>query len=150
MDRSLHITWYDLAEADRAAHLEWLHGSFIPRQLHKPGVLWAAHYASESNVAPLGGGKGRVSKHAGAAEVPQGDGYIAIFGAASPYVFADPGRAALHAALTDADRAMRALRSGERSNGKASEIAHGKLPDRCNNRSRLPASNRTGNPDQSA
>ena len=117
-DRAYWISWYDLpaAEGERKKYLDWVHGTYIPRVMKQPGVLWGAHYASLPNIAPLGGGKGRVAKHAGVAEVPQGDGFIAIFGAASPYVFAAPGRVALHASLTDADRAMLALRSGERSN----------------------------------
>jgi hypothetical protein len=117
-DRAYWISWYDLpAEAsERNKYLDWVHGSYIQKVLKQPGVLWGAHYASLPNIVPLGGGKGRVSKHAGAAEVPQGDGFIAIFGAASPHVFADPGRVALSASLTDADRAMLALRGGERSN----------------------------------
>lgn len=117
-DHAYWITWYDLPaqESERDKYLAWVHGSCIPKVLALPGVSWGAHYASLPNIAPLGGGKGRVSRHAGAAEVPQGDAYILIFGAASPHVFANPGRAAFNATLSDADRAMLALRSGERSN----------------------------------
>lgn len=115
-DRAYWITWYDLPAQERDAYLAWVHGSYIPKVMKRPGVLWGAHYAALPNIAPLGGGKGRVSKHAGAAEVPQGDGYIAIFGAADAHVFADPGRSAFVETLTDGDRKMLALRGGERSN----------------------------------
>ena len=117
-DRAYWISWYDLPaqESERREYLAWMNGTYIPSVLKQPGVLWGAHYASLPNIAPLGGGKGRVSKYAGVAEVPQGDGFIAIFGAASPYVFANPGRDALHAGLSATDRAMLALRAGERSN----------------------------------
>ncbi len=47
MDRALWITWYDLPDAGRDAYLSWLQGSYIPKLLEKPGILWAAHYASD-------------------------------------------------------------------------------------------------------
>lgn len=115
-DRAYWITWYELPKQERDVYLAWLHATYIPKVLKLPGVVWGAHYASLPDIAPLGGGKGRVSKHAGAAEVPQGDGYILIFGAAEPHRFADPGRTAFLATLADADHKMLALRSGERSN----------------------------------
>ena len=48
LDRGLWITWYGLPEGERDAYLAWLHKKFMPRMLKKPGVLWAAHYASEA------------------------------------------------------------------------------------------------------
>ena len=59
-DRALWFTWYDLPPAGRDQHLAWLHDEYIPKVLERPGVLWAAHYASESNIVPQGGGTGRV------------------------------------------------------------------------------------------
>ena len=115
-DRAYWITWYDLPENDRESYFEWLHGSYIPKVLAWPGVLWGAHYEAEKNVVPLGGGKGRVSRHAAPDEVPGGTGYILIFGAPEPHVFADPGPQAFHASLDEADRKMLAMRQGERSN----------------------------------
>ena len=116
MDRSYWITWYNLPTESREAYLAWAHGTYIPRMLKHKGMLWGAHYASLANIAPLGGGKGRVAKHATAADVPQGDAYITIFGAADPYVFADPGAEALHAQFGDDGARMLALREGMRSN----------------------------------
>ena len=90
MDRALWISWYDLApESD--AYLDWLHRTYIPKVVRRSGMLWAAHYASVPNVSPLGGGKGRVSRHASSAEVPSGERYILIFGASEAHVFANPG-----------------------------------------------------------
>ena len=77
MDRAYWISWYDLPP-DSNAYLDRLHRSYIPKVARRPGVLWAAHYASVPNVAPLGGGKGRVSRHASSAEVPSGERYILI------------------------------------------------------------------------
>ena len=86
MDRALWISWYDLApESD--AYLDWLHRTYIPKVVRRSGVLWAAHYASVPNVSPLGGGKGRVSRHASSAEVPSGERYILIFGASGSCVY---------------------------------------------------------------
>ena len=56
LDSAFWITWYDLPDNGREQYLDWLHKTYIPKITARPGVLWAAHYASESNVAPLGGG----------------------------------------------------------------------------------------------
>jgi hypothetical protein len=113
-DRALWFTWYDLPETGRVEHLAWLHREYIPRVLARPGVLWAAHYASESGIVPQGGGKGRVSEHVSG--VPDGDRYILIFGAQEAHAFANPVPRAFHAALPEKDRAMLAMRRGERVN----------------------------------
>lgn len=114
-DRALWIGWYDLAPHDRDRYLAWLHGSYIPSILKFPGVLWAAHYASEANVVPQGGGKGRVVHHAPEG-VPTGDRYILMFGAAEPHVFARPTLSEFHARLPEMDRKMLAMRVAERVN----------------------------------
>jgi hypothetical protein len=93
----------------------WLHNVYIPRVLERPGVLWGAHYASETNVIPLGGGKGRVS-HDRSGAVPAGDRYILIFGAEAAHALASPGAREFHAKLADTDRRMLGLREGVRSN----------------------------------
>jgi len=115
VDQALWITWYDLPDADRAAYLAWVHGAYIPRVVERPGVLWGAHYASEENVVPLGGGKGRVS-HIKPDSIPGGDRYILIFGAENADVFASPGPRRFHAQLPEEEQAMLALRTGERVN----------------------------------
>ena len=51
MDRGLWITWYDLKEGDRDTYLRWLHGDYLPQLVRRPGVLWAAHYASVEKSA---------------------------------------------------------------------------------------------------
>ena len=115
MDRAYWIIWYDLPP-ENDAYLDWLHRSYIPKVVQRPGVLWAAHYASVPNVAPLGGGKGRVSHHASSAEVPSGGRYILIFGASAAHAFANPGAREFDSQLPDGDRKMLAMRTGERTN----------------------------------
>ena len=114
-DRAYWITWYDLPEAGGEAYFEWLHGSYMPKVLAWPGVLWGAHYQAEKNVVPLGGGKGRVTRHASPDEVPGGTQFILIFGASEPHAFADPGPRAFHDSLGEDDRKMLAMRRGERT-----------------------------------
>ena len=114
LDSAFWITWYDLPENGREQYLDWLHKTYIPKITARPGVLWAAHYASESNVAPLGGGKGMVSGHVSG--VPDGDRYILMFGATSPHVFMHPSPTTFNASLPDSDRKMLAQRRGERVN----------------------------------
>lgn len=115
MDRAYWITWYNLPETGRQNHLDWVHGSYMPAVLARPGVLWGAHYASETDFLPLGG-KSRISHKPNPPGVPVGDRFILIFGAADPYVFADPGAAEFHASLNDADRSRLAERQEERDN----------------------------------
>jgi hypothetical protein len=116
VDRAFWITWYDLPDQGRDAYLAWLHATYIPKVTARPGVLWAAHYASESNVAPLGGGKGMVASHVPNSSVPDGDRYILMFGATGAHVFMHPSPTDFHASLPEADRNMLALRRGERIN----------------------------------
>lgn len=114
MDRGIWITWYNLPENGRDEYLAWLHGMYIPKLLKRPGFLWAAHYASDENVA-ISGEAGRLTNVKGG-EVPAGDRYILLFGARGPHVFANPTPHELHAQLPENDRKMLALRVGERSN----------------------------------
>lgn len=114
-DRAYWITWYDLAPDDRSGHLDWVHGRYMPLLRTRRGVLWAAHYASESNVVPLGGGAGRV-KHGRPPGVPTGDRYILIVGATDAHALGDPSPAEFHARLATGDRARLAQRVEARSN----------------------------------
>ena len=113
------ITWYDLPEKGRADYLSWLHGTYVPKVLARPGVLSAAHYASEASV-PISGEQGRL-RHTSAPTVPAGDRYILVFGGKNPYAFADPMPTTFHAGLPEQDRNMLAMRTGERSNVMALE-----------------------------
>ena len=114
-DKGLWITWYDLPEAGRNDYLAWLHQKYIPGMLKRPGLLYAAHYAS----APRGAT--RTMRRDGAepnhdVAVPTGDRYILIFGATQTNVFGAPTPAEQHAALPAEDRRMLAMRVGERVN----------------------------------
>ena len=84
--------------------------------LRRPGFLWAAHYGSidKTNLRPML--KDGAYRRTQDADVPAGDRYILIYGAADAHVFGDPAPGALHAALPGADRKMLAMRSGERVN----------------------------------
>ena len=114
-DRAYWISWYNLPDGGRDAYVAWLHERYLPLMVRRPGVLWGAHYASEENVVPLGGGKGRVS-HVRSDSVPAGDRYIVIFGGESAHAFANPAPQRLHAELSDGDRRMLAMRQLERRN----------------------------------
>jgi hypothetical protein len=114
-DRGLWIIWYNLPAEGREAHLAWLHGTYIPKILKKPGVLWAAHYKSDKEPpAPR-------LRHTTDPAVPAGNDYFLLFGGetahvfssgAAPYLNRGPGR--FDADLTAEDRKMLAMRGGER------------------------------------
>ena len=130
-DRAYWISWYNLPEQNREAYFDWLHDKYMPMVVKRAGVLWGAHYASEANVVPLGGGKGRVS-HVRPDAVPTGDRYIVIFGAESAHAFANPAPQRFHAELPENDQGMLAMRIGERTNIMLEEArVHGpEKPDR--------------------
>ena len=116
VDRALWISWYDLPDEGREAYLSWLHQSYIPALLKRPGFLWAAHYAAVPR------GTVRTMRRDGATDprldpsVPTGDRYILLFGAEHSNVFGNPAPGALHAALGEQGRKMLAMRMGERVN----------------------------------
>lgn len=115
MDRALWITWYNLPEQGRNEYLAWLHGTYIPGMLKRPGYLWAAHYASvgEEKIPRRTSGRKITTQDP---SVPRGDRYILLFGAGHSNIFGDPLPAEMHAALPDPDRKILAIRIAERVN----------------------------------
>jgi len=113
-DRGLWITWYDLPDAGRDAYFSWLHGTYLPALLNRPGYLWAAHYASQD----LEGGaeNSKRYKHVDDPRVGAGYRYILLIAASDAGVFGDPVPSVLHASLPEQGRKMLALRMGERVN----------------------------------
>ncbi len=108
-DSALWITWYDLPDAGRDQYLAWLHGSYLPGLLRRPGYRWAAHYrANERRDSPM-------LQHT---RDPIGTGYhyILLIGAEDSHVFGNPTPSAIHAVLPEADRRMLGMRIGERVN----------------------------------
>jgi hypothetical protein len=110
LDRGFWITWYDLPESGRDAYLAWLHKTYLPNLLKRPGYLWAAHYATRTS-----GGSAQIH-HVDDPKVPTGFHYILIIGVTDALVFGNPVPSAIHASLPEEGRKMLALRSGERVN----------------------------------
>jgi hypothetical protein len=109
-DRGLLVTWYDLPEAGRSEHLAWLHETYIPALLKRPGYLWAAHYASIVMDTPA------TRRHTDDPAVPTGNTYILVVGAEDGNVFGNPAPSELLVALPEAGKRMIAMRIGERTN----------------------------------
>jgi len=123
LDRALWISWYDLPDSGREAYLSWLHRSYLPRLLKRPGFLWAEHYKTEPSPRQSGvpaGAPGRL-RHTDDASVPAGNAYILVLGAKDTHAFGNPTPAKLHAELPAEDRKMLAMRVGERVNILAEE-----------------------------
>src|SRR5690242_1856771 len=110
IDRALWITWYDLLEKGREDYLAWLHGTYLPNLLKRPGYLWAAHYATRTS-----GGSAQIH-HTDDPKVPTGFHYVLIMGVSDGLVFGNPIPSAIHAELPEQGRRMLALRTGERMN----------------------------------
>ena len=109
-DRGLWVTWYDLPDNGRDAYLSWLHESYLPALLKRPGYLWAAHYATREteNRADL--------HHVEDPKVPTGFRYMLLIGAKDAGVFGNPAPIEIRAALPDQGRKMLTMRIGERVN----------------------------------
>jgi hypothetical protein len=108
-DRGLWITWYDLPDQGRDQYLSWLHATYLPDVLKRPGYLWAAHYrANERTDSP--------NIHHTTDPIGTGYHYILLIGAEDTHVFGDPTPTEINAALPEEGRKMVALRMGERVN----------------------------------
>ena len=113
-DRGMWITWYDLPMEGRDAYFSWLHGTYLPGLLKRPGYLWAAHYASQD----LEGGAENAKryKHVDDPRVGKGYHFMLLIAATDASVFGNPVPSVLHAALPEQGKKMLAIRTGERMN----------------------------------
>lgn len=113
-DRGLWITWYDLPAEGRDAYFSWLHGTYLPGLLKRPGYLWAAHYASQD----LEGGaeNSKRYRHVDDPAVGKGYHYMLLIAATEAGVFGDPVPSLINAALPEEGKKMLAMRTGERMN----------------------------------
>ena len=115
MDSGLWITWYDLPAEGRDAYLSWLHETYIPELLNRPGSLWAAHYAAVEKGARRTNARD-MRNTTDDTSVPRGDRYLLLFGAENADVFGNPVPSTLHAESSAESRKMLAMRIGERVN----------------------------------
>jgi uncharacterized protein (DUF952 family) len=72
MTTGLWAISYDVDTAHRREYEQWFHEVHIPEKLSRPGYMWAAHYALESDA-----------------------GFLALFGGANTHVFLNPSPAQL-------------------------------------------------------
>jgi hypothetical protein len=113
-DRGLWITWYDLPAEGRDAYFSWLHGTYLPDLLQRPGYLWAGHY--ESQDLEGGADNSKRYKHIDDPSVGKGYHYMLLIAATDANVFGDPVPSVLNAALPEEGKKMLGLRRGERMN----------------------------------
>jgi hypothetical protein len=113
-DRGIWITWYDLPVEGREAYFAWLHGTYLPGLLKRPGYLWAAHYASQD----LEGGaeNSKRYRHVDDPKVGKGYHYMLLIAASDASVFGDPVPSLINAALPEDGKKMLVMRAGERVN----------------------------------
>jgi len=115
LDKGIWITWYDLPENGRDTHLSWVHETYIPELLERPGYLWAAHYAAVEKGARRTNARDTRNNTDDPA-VPTGDRYLLLIGAENADAFGKPVPSKLHAQLPAESRKMLAMRIGERMN----------------------------------
>ena len=116
VDRGIWITWYDLPEEGREDYLRWLHDSYLPALLKRPGYLWAAHYAAVAKDARRASSREERIHRTSDTAVPTGSQYILLVGAADPHVFGNPSPREVHAAMPGESQRMLEQRAGERVN----------------------------------
>ena len=116
MDHGLWISWYDLPDDRQDEYFSWLHETYIPEVLKRPGLLWAAHYAAVAKGARPMSRRESELKRTNDAALPTGDRYMLLFGAEDAQAFGNPVPSALHAALPKEDQNMLGMRIGERVN----------------------------------
>jgi len=111
-DSGLWISWYDLPEEGRDAYFSWMHDTYLPGLLKRPGYLWAAHYSTTRGpeVSPNN------LQHTNDPSVPTGYRFIQLVSAKDATVFGNPVPSAINAALPEEGRKMLAMRIGERVN----------------------------------
>lgn len=114
MDQGIWAIWYDLADADRQAYFDWLHGTHLPDLLQRPGVAWAAHYRITGGGARMNEIHERLARPA-PAEVGAGTGFLILVGATSPHVFFAPRLDLWERGLGGEAAEMLARREGTRS-----------------------------------
>jgi hypothetical protein len=111
LDRGISIFWYDLPEQGRQEYFDWLHGSYIPKLLKSPGILWAAHYRTDESVKPL-----PELRHTKDTSIPTGYRYIFLLGADDAHRFSALTPYNQQGRIDAADQKMLDIRIGERRN----------------------------------
>lgn len=117
VDETIWMTWYDLPQSSEAEFLDWLHGSYLPRMLKRPGFNWVAHYKRVPNPrADLADYSTRmqVSPYE-APNLGRGIQYVLMFGAANIAAFLPAPSYDLRDAEPVEDRPKLAVRTGVRS-----------------------------------
>ena len=114
MDRGISATWYDLSADAEAEYLGWLHGTYLPAMLRRPGYLWAAHVRNVVDPEREAASARRLV-HTTDASVGTGFGFLLMFGAEDAHRFVDPSMEEIAAELDETGRRMLAMRVGERS-----------------------------------
>ncbi|NND50585.1 MAG: hypothetical protein HKN60_10070 [Rhizobiales bacterium] len=83
MDYGIWAVWYNLDQAKRDSHLDWLHGTHLPELTGMPGIVWAANYRVDEDEY-----RDRRDLLAHTSDpIPQGTQYVCLVAAASPYLF---------------------------------------------------------------
>jgi hypothetical protein len=127
VDRGFWISWHDLPKETEGEHIAWLHGTYIPKILSRPGVLWAAHF--KTVLTAPGTHMLRTKDPA----VPNGSDYVLVFGGESTMAFTkgvdafrNGAASRLDRDLSGHDKQMLAMRKGERQCVLTEEIrVHG-------------------------
>jgi len=90
MSRGIWATWYDVADADRDAFIEWEQKEYLPALAANSRYNWVARYASKSGAGIETGVFGETVVDAGKEGIGSASEYLVLIGADSPHVFLNP------------------------------------------------------------
>lgn len=117
VNETMWMTWYDLPEARTDEYLSWLHGTYLPQLLKRPGYNWAAHFKRIPYPAPEFAEYARRMQVTpeDAPELGRGNQYILMVGAGDLETFLPAPSYDLKAAEPDEAKPMLSIRQGARS-----------------------------------
>ena len=87
MDNGIWAIWYDLPENVREEHIRWLHNSYLPEIISRPGFAWAAHYQSNGGGPDMEKVRNTFPKSANMENIGNGTQFLMLGGATTPSVF---------------------------------------------------------------
>ena len=113
MDRAIWAAWYDLPDEGAKEYIAWLHDVHLPEMLERSGYLWAAHVDNDKSEERKQNVNRRLT-HTDDPSVPDGNGYLMLFGAESVHTFLNPSPAQLAEKWGPDEREMLGMRLGVR------------------------------------
>lgn len=113
MDRGIWATWYDYPQERTEDYLSWLHDTYLPEMLQRPGFLWAAHVRIVNTPGRAEHQRKRYI-YTDDPKVGRGNTFLLLFGGESAHTFLNPAPWEIADEASGEARAMLEAREGTR------------------------------------